>query len=53
VRRVTVLLFGDDAHRCVANNIRRRQIGLAETQVDAARARAVEHLPDDALVNSL
>src|SRR4051812_43002353 len=52
VNRVAVLLFADDAHRLVADDVWRRQIGLAQAEVDAARAGAVEDLPDDALLDA-
>ena len=50
VRRVSVLLFDDDARGLASNNIGRRQVRLAESEVYAARTRAVEDLPDHALL---
>src|SRR5215207_1072432 len=52
VRRVAVLLLGDDARGLAPYHVRRRQIGLAEAEVDAPRPRAVEDLPDHALLDA-
>jgi hypothetical protein len=51
VRRVAVLLLGDDARGLAPHHVGRRQVGLPQSEVDAARQRAVEQLPDRALLN--
>src|SRR5215212_6320373 len=50
VRRVAVLLLDDDARGLAPHDLGRRQVGLAQAEVDAPRPRAVEDLPDHALL---
>src|SRR5215212_1184973 len=52
VRRVAVLLLDDDARGLAPHDIGRRQVGLAQAEVDAPRPRAVEDLPDHALLDA-
>jgi hypothetical protein len=53
VRRVTILLFRYYLDRRTPNHIRRRQVRLAQTKIDAPGLRAIEDLPDDTLLDSL
>ena len=53
VRSVAVLLFDDRFDRRAANHVRRWQIGLAQSEIDAAGSRAIEDLPDDTLLDPL
>src|ERR1700687_2088786 len=52
LQRVPVLLLLNYAHGFAANHFRRRQIGLAQTETDAARLRAIRDLPDHALFDA-
>jgi hypothetical protein len=52
VRRVSVLLFDDDARSLAPYHVGRRKVRLAEAEVYAARPRAVEDLSYDALLNA-